>query len=149
MKRKIHAAAAFLSLFLIASFWLSTVTSEFFMSKLAVAHVKEAIAFALFLLVPSIAITGATGFSMGGKGRSPALINKRRRTPVIAGTGILILLPAAIFLCLRAQAGLFDETFYWVQGLELMAGASNMILISLNIRDGLRLSNQRQSSRDR
>ncbi|WP_237882391.1 hypothetical protein [Pseudomonas sp. PGPR40] len=145
MKRKIHATAAFLSFFLVASFWASTVVSELFMTKQAVTYVKEAIVLALFIFVPTIAITGVTGFSMGGKGRNPLLASKRRRMPLIAGTGLLLLLPAAVFLYFRSQAGLFDQTFYWVQGLELLAGASNLTLIGLNIRDGLHLSKNRKS----
>lgn len=145
MKRKIHATAAFLSFFLIAGFWTSTVVSELFMTELAVTYVKQAIVLALFVFVPTIAITGATGFSMGGKGRNPLLANKRRRMPFIAGTGLLLLLPAAVFLYVRSQAGVFDPTFYWVQGLELLAGASNLTFIGLNIRDGLRLSKNRKS----
>jgi hypothetical protein len=39
-----------------------------------------------------------------------------------------------------ANAGRFDTLFYGVQGLELVAGAVNVVLLSLNMRDGLRLA---------
>jgi hypothetical protein len=39
-----------------------------------------------------------------------------------------------------AAAGRFDTTFYLLQGVELIAGAINIGLMGLNIRDGLRLS---------
>ena len=38
-----------------------------------------------------------------------------------------------------AATGIFDDWFYAVQGIELAAGASNLALMSLNLRDGLRL----------
>jgi hypothetical protein len=35
---------------------------------------------------------------------------------------------------------MFDDTFYVVQGVELLAGAINLMLMGMNIRDGLRMS---------
>jgi hypothetical protein len=60
--------------------------------------------------------------------------------PVIAGNGLLILVPAAIVLDRWAAAGVFDARFYVVQALELVAGGTNLTLRELNMRDGLRLS---------
>jgi hypothetical protein len=48
--------------------------------------------------------------------------------------------PCAIFLQQLASAGLFDQTFAVVQALELAAGAVNLTLLGLNIRDGFKLS---------
>jgi hypothetical protein len=53
---------------------------------------------------------------------------------------LLVLLPAAIFLDQWASAGSFDTSFYIVQGLELIAGATNLTLMGMNIRDGRRIS---------
>jgi hypothetical protein len=39
-----------------------------------------------------------------------------------------------------AAAGTFNTTFYIVQALELLAGATNLVLMGLNIRDGFKLS---------
>jgi hypothetical protein len=60
--------------------------------------------------------------------------------PFIAVNGLLVLIPCAIFLNRWAAAGTLDSTFYLVQGLELLAGAANLTLMGLNIRDGLRMS---------
>jgi hypothetical protein len=60
--------------------------------------------------------------------------------PFIAANGLLVLLPCAILLDRRAGAGGFDAVFYAVQGIELLAGAANLALMTLNVRDGLRLS---------
>ena len=62
---------------------------------------------------------------------------------LIAANGLLILLPSAVFLAMRAQAGLFDTAFYTVQVLELAAGATNITLLGLNMRDGMQLRKRR------
>ncbi|KMW45439.1 hypothetical protein PQH03_12615 [Ralstonia insidiosa] len=144
MKRKVHATAAVLCLLFLSAFWTSTVVAELFLSAAAVAQVKQGIAYALLVFVPAMMVTGATGFAMGAKGQHPLLVGKRRRMPFIAANGLLILVPAAIFLSVRAQAGMFDGAFYAVQAVELLAGAINVTLIGLNIRDGLRLSRRRR-----
>ena len=59
--------------------------------------------------------------------------------PFIAGNGILILIPAALFLASKAKAAEFDTTFYAVQALELFAGATNVVLLGLNMRDGFKM----------
>ncbi|MDX3880226.1 hypothetical protein [Achromobacter denitrificans] len=148
MKHRIHAAAAMLTLLFLAAFWMSTVVSELFLSSSAVAQVKIAIAYALWGFLPVMMLTAASGFLMGGKGRHPLLLAKRRRMPFIAINGLLILVPAAVFLSLRAQAGLLDRAFYGVQALELAAGAANLALIGLNFRDGLRLGRLRRGAQE-
>ncbi len=59
---------------------------------------------------------------------------------LLAANGILILLPSAFALASMADAGRFDALFYGVQVLELAAGAVNVALLALNMRDGLRLA---------
>jgi hypothetical protein len=143
MKRRLHATAGAISLLLVASFWSSTVVSELFLSEDAVVDVKVAVTYALVALVLCMALTGASGFSMGGKSRDPLLAGKRRRMPIIGLNGLLVLIPAALYLSAKAQAGEFDAWFYAVQGGELVAGAVNLLLMALNIRDGRRLRRRR------
>lgn len=144
MKRKIHAAVGILSFLFIAVFWSSTVISELFLSQDAIANVKVAISHAFIVFIPSMVITGATGFAMGGKSSFPMLVAKRRRMPIIGANGLLVLIPAALFLSAKAQAGEFDLWFNTVQGLELLAGATNLYLMGLNIRDGHEMSRRYQ-----
>ena len=47
---------------------------------------------------------------------------------------------AAFYLESSAASGVFDAAFYAVQILELVAGATNLTLMGLNIRDGLTLT---------
>ena len=71
---------------------------------------------------------------------------KRRRMPIVAANGLFVLVPSAIFLAVRAQAGDLDGVFYAVQAIELAAGAVNILLLGLNMRDGIRLAARRRLS---
>ncbi len=142
---KVHLAAGILAFALIVTFWTSTLVSEAFGSALMVAAVKEAIPWGMLFLIPAMAAVGGTGFRLGGKSPAPVIAAKRRRMPVIALNGLLILVPAAFFLAARAGAGRFDAAFYAVQGLELVAGAVNITLMSLNIRDGFAMTRKRRT----
>jgi len=62
-----------------------------------------------------------------------------KRMQLIAANGILILIPFALFLAAKARAAEFDSAFYLVQALELGAGAANIALLALNMRDGLKI----------
>ena len=59
--------------------------------------------------------------------------------PIIAANGVLILIPSALFLAHKAGAVEFGASFYAVQALELAAGAANITLLGLNMRDGLKM----------
>lgn len=135
----IHPVAGVLALLTIATFWLSTALSELFASEATVTAVKTAIPWGFLLLIPALAAAGGSGFALA-KGRRAGLIGaKLKRMPFIAANGILVLIPAALFLASMARAAEFDTTFYAVQALELVAGATNITLLSLNLRDGLKM----------
>ncbi len=140
MPRPIHAAAGVAGFVLILVFWSATALSALFGAADTVATVKTAIAWGLLALIPALAIAGASGMAMGRYRADPPAMAKRRRMPVIALNGLLVLVPSALFLADRATAGLFDAWYYGVQAVELTAGAVNMLLIGLNIRDGLTMS---------
>ncbi len=141
MKQKIHFIAGILATLTIATFYTSTIIVELFGTQEAVATVKSLILFpGLFFLVPAIAVTGGTGFVLS-KSRTGSLVQvKQKRMPFIGANGLLILIPCAIFLDSWASSSRFDIMFYIVQGIELVAGAINLTLMSMNIRDGLRMS---------
>ena len=140
---KIHAAAGTLALLTISTFWTATLASELFGSHQTVAAVKTAILYGMGLLIPAMATAGATGASLGKGWKLPQVASKSRRMKLIAANGILALLPSAVFLALRAGNGQFDTVFYAVQDVELAAGAANITLLSLNLRDGLALGKRR------
>jgi len=140
MLRRVHPVAGIVGFLTILLFWTSTVTSELFGSQETVATVKQAIPWGFLILVPALAIAGASGFRMAGQSLETRILSKKRRMPVIAGNGLLVLIPSALYLARLAAHGEFGGVFYVVQGIELVAGALNLMLMSLNIRDGLRLT---------
>jgi len=138
--RRLHPLAGALAFCLIAGFWSATVAVELFGGPGAIVAVKTAILWGIGLLVPALALTGASGFRLACGRGDPSIRAKRRRMPVIALNGLLVLVPSAIFLQARAAAGAFDTAFAAVQAVELVAGAANLVLIGLNLRDGLALT---------
>lgn len=140
MKSTIHRFAGVIATLCIATFFTSTIVVELFGSPESIATVKGLIVWpGLFILIPAIAATGGTGFAMGKTRKGRLLDSKKRRMPIIGANGVLVLVPAAIFLDQWAAAGSFDTRFYVLQGVELVAGAVNLTLMGLNIRDGLKL----------
>lgn len=141
MPKQVHFIAGLLTTLTIATFFLSTVIVELLGSPEDVATIKSLIVLpGLFILVPAIAATGGSGFFLSKFRQGRLVETKKKRMPFIAANGLLVLIPCAIFLNRWASAGTFDSTFYLVQSLELLAGAANLMLMGLNIRDGLKMS---------
>lgn len=139
MIRVIHPIAGVIALLTIATFWLSTAFSELFASQAVITAVKTAIPWGFLLLIPALAATGGSGLTLA-QGRRAGLVGaKIKRMPLITANGLLLLVPAALFLSYKARADEFDIVFYAVQALELAAGAVNITLLVLNMRDGLRM----------
>ncbi len=140
MKTRIHAIAGAIGFLTILVFWTSTVISELFGSLETIASVKQMILYGMLLLIPAMAVAGGSGMSLGAKRTDAKALAKKKRMPIIAANGLLILVPSAVFLASKASAGSFDGWFYGVQALELAAGATNLTLMGLNIRDGLTMT---------
>ncbi|MFB6349177.1 hypothetical protein ACFBZI_07060 [Moraxella sp. ZJ142] len=141
--RQLHLAASRTAFLCIAVFWASTLISELFLPLPAVIWVKNAIAYGVFLLMTAMAITGATGFKMGGKSRHQNIVAKKKRMPLIVLNGLFVLLPCAFYLCHKANLAQFDHLFYAVQGVELVAGLANLSLMALSMKDGLAIRKQK------
>ncbi|WP_076070274.1 hypothetical protein [Sphingomonas montana] len=140
MLKIVHPVAGAVALLTVVTFWLATAFGELFGSAATVAVVKTTIPWGFLLLIPALAATGGTGFKLSN-GRRPKLIStKIRRTAISAANGILVLVPSALFLAFKARAGVFDAAFYAVQSLELLAGAVNITLLGLNMRDGFKMT---------
>ena len=138
-KIRIHAVAGFVALTTVSIFWLSTVTVELLGDAATVAAVKTWVLIGMAVLIPAMIVAGASGFSLGKGWKSPVVARKKRRMRIIAANGLLVLVPSAFVLSRFADAGRFDTLFAIVQTIELMAGAVNIALLSLNMRDGLSL----------
>jgi hypothetical protein len=141
MPSRVHLFAGLLAPLCVAVFLVSTVLVELFGSHAAVAQLKALIvAPGLWILIPAIAAAGGSGTFLGRTRRGRLVDAKRRRMPFIAANGLLVLVPCAIVLDRWAAAGAFGTAFYVVQGIELAAGAANLVLMGLNVRDGLRMT---------
>lgn len=140
MTKIIHPIAGTIALLTILTFWLSTAVSELFAGQVTVTTVKTLIPWGFIILIPALIAAGGSGFQLGKKMRGRLVATKKKRMPFIAANGIVILVPSALYLSFKAQAGAFDSGFYAVQALELIAGAANIVLLGLNMRDGLRMT---------
>lgn len=141
MPKRAHIIAGILAPLCLVTFFASTVLTELFASHAAVAHLKALIVTpGLWIMIPAIAAAGGSGMLLG-KSRKGRLVDvKKKRMAFIAANGLLVLVPCAIVLNRWAAAGSFDAAFYVVQAIELIAGATNFVLMGLNVRDGLRMA---------
>ena len=140
MKTTIHAIAGITAFLLILTFFTSTVAVEMSGSAAAISYVKQWIVYGLFVLIPAIAITGVFGALLDKKATNKLIGIKKRRMPIITANGLLVLLPAALYLNHLAQTGDFGTGFYLAQTAEFIAGSVNLLLMGMNIRDGLLIS---------
>ncbi len=139
MLKIIHPLAGAIAILTIAIFWLSTAVVELIGSAAAVVAVKTTIPWGFLLLIPALAAAGGSGLALATGRRGGLIGAKLKRMPFIAANGVLILIPSAFYLAFKARAGEFDASFDAVQALELAAGATNIALLGLNMRDGLRM----------
>jgi hypothetical protein len=143
----IHRFTAPIAILCIALFFSATIFVELYGSAESIATVKSLIVWpGLFILVPAIALTGGSGFALAKSRKGKLVQQKKKRMPFVGANGILVLIPCAILLDLWASAGVFDAYFYVVQGIELLAGAINLILMGMNMIDGFRMSGRFRQS---
>lgn len=146
--RHVHRIAGIVALLCIATFFTATVLIELFGSHEAVAQVKSLIVTpGLWILIPAIAAAGGSGMFLSRSRRGRLVDAKKKRMPFIAANGLLVLLPCAIVLNRWAAAGNFGSGFYLLQAVELLAGATNLALMGLNVRDGLRMAGRLRAER--
>lgn len=137
MIKAIHPIAGCLAFACVAAFLGGTVVAKLSGSTEAISVVKQAIPWGFFILAPAMAAAGGTGFVQSRDRDNTRIRAKRRRMPFIVANGCLVLIPAALFLANRAAEQDFGAMFQAVQTVELIAGALNLVLLGLNIRDGL------------
>ena len=147
MPKLAHLVAGVIATLCIGTFFVSTVLVELLGSHETVAWLKSMVVMpGLLVLVPAIAITGGSGLLLAKSKRGRLVDAKKKRMPLIAANGLLVLVPCAIVLNRWSAAGSFNTSFYMVQAIELLAGAVNLSLMALNIRDGLSMSGRLRSA---
>lgn len=146
MAKRAHLIAGLLAPLCIATFFLSTILTELFGSHAAVAQQKSLIVTpGLWIMIALMAAAGGSGMFLARSRKGRLVDAKKKRMPVIAANGLLVLVPCAIVLDRWAAAGSFDTAFYVLQSIELVAGAANLTLMGLNARDGLRMAGRLRS----
>ena len=143
MKHFIHAVAGAIAMTLIVIFWTSTLISEVALSLTVVAAVKQFIVYGLFILVPCLAITGGSGVALSQPGARGMVKRKKKRMAFAAINGLVLMIPLAVFLNIKAGRGEFDMVFYTAQVAELSVGIIQLVLLGLNFRDGMRMRKAR------
>lgn len=147
MRHVIHAMAGLCAMTLIALFLSTSLIVEVIGDQAVVATAKRAIVFpGLFLLVPMLIIVGASGRFLARQREGTLLRRKMKRMRVVALMGIFVLIPCAITLFRWSSFGFFGTPFFVVQAIELAAGSANLVLISLNFSDGMKLRRYRRNA---
>ena len=136
----VHGFAGITAFAIISAFMLASVATELAGDHQAIAAAKSAIRWGLLALVPALAATGGSGYRLAGGGTQGLAGVKLARMRIVAANGAAILVPSVLFLAWKAERGEFDMWFAAVQAIEYLAGATNLALMGLNMRDGFRLS---------
>ncbi|MGR5149236.1 hypothetical protein ACQKP8_22175 [Photobacterium alginatilyticum] len=144
--KKAHKYAAVCALLLIVTFFTSSVVVDLWGDLAMITRVKQAIWSCVLLLVIAMMTTGITAKKLYKAKPKGIFAKKELRMKVAAANGVIILLPAAYFLAVWSANGQFDQVFWTVQIIELIAGFINAVLIGLNIRDGIRLGQKRPTT---
>ncbi|PKH08124.1 hypothetical protein [Moritella sp. Urea-trap-13] len=137
--KSIHKAAAILAFLLITSFLSSTIIADVLATPAQIAQVKHTILLFIPGLIAAMMVTGKSAKILYPGAMTGVFKIKQRRMKLAAINGTLILLPAAIVLAKWSALDQFDELYWAVQILEIIAGTTNLTMIGLNIRDGIRL----------
>lgn len=143
MLSKIHAAFGAAALLIIAIFLTATITTLVIGDKYLIAMAKLGIAWGLLALIPMLILTGFSGNHLGQNMRGALIGAKQKRMKIIAFNGLIFLVPSALILLPLAMQGQGGPLYWAIQSIELLAGATNITLLGLNMREGLRFSRRR------
>ncbi|WP_158502052.1 hypothetical protein [Vitiosangium sp. GDMCC 1.1324] len=140
MKNLMHAILGTTALLLILSFFTTSILVELSGRTDWILGAKRYIAYALIFAIPCMISTAGMGRSLAANRQSPLIQKKQARMRFIAANGMLVLTPLAIILYQLALRGSFGPLFTVLQLVEILAGATNIYLLTLMMRDGFNLS---------
>ncbi|WP_407117401.1 hypothetical protein [Bradyrhizobium sp. LMG 9283] len=143
MAKILHPMAGATALVMIATLWISTVLTEVLASHASVTVIKTAIPWASCYWSRRC---GDRRFFLAKEGRAGLIDAKIKRMPFVAGNGILVLIPAALFLASnRVRLDVLCSA-----DAQTACRATNIFLLRLNMRDGFKMKGRfRASRRDR
>ena len=138
--KTVHPIAGTVALLTIITFWTATIFSKMSGDVDLIIQVKTMILYGMILLIPSMAVLGFSGFKLGGRSTFPLIVSKRRKMPLVAMNGLLVLVPSAILLKQMVMEGNFGIYYTIIQSIELIAGAVNITLLFIAFRQGLKIT---------
>ncbi len=144
---RIHLTAAVGALALITTFLVSSAVTELAGNAAAVHNLRQWIVFGLPLLVGCLAAAALTGRRLARKSRAAVIRRKQRRMQVVAALGIVVLVPCALILDALTAGASAGAVVTGLVLTEMLAGAINLTLLLLNVRDGRSLSRPRTPAR--
>ena len=136
---KVHAAAGGLALVTILGLQTFLALAETGYAADLAASRAAALWVVALLLVPALALAGASGAWLGRGRRGPLLAAKARRMQAVAALGLVVLLPLAVALWWLAARGMVEGRFALLTRIETLAALTNVLLLGLNLRDGLKM----------
>ena len=143
MKRKtlvkLHIAGTAIAFLAISTFFTASLYAELNGIEELIKAVKQAILYALPLMLVAMPIIGISGNKLAGKSKHPKIIRKQGRMKFVFING-MILISLATFLFYQSHYNSINRLFLIAQILELVLGFTNLILIGQNIKDGMTLS---------
>lgn len=142
--RLLHRFAGAVALAILLVFQASTIVAETSLSHASVILVKDMIVLGLIPRILCMATAGITGNLIARKPLAGLPRTKANRMKIVAVNGLVILIPAALWLDRAANANAFGTSFYAVQAVEIVAGLLNATLLVLNMRDGLTMTRKKR-----
>ncbi|MBZ4022802.1 hypothetical protein CKO11_10055 [Rhodobacter sp. TJ_12] len=135
---KIHAAAGAVAMLLIAGLQLTLLRHELAGLPTETAPLRAGILWVVILgLLPAMAVAGGSGAKLARGALSPWVARKMARMKRIAALGLGLLVPLAVLLAWLAAQGRIGAGFVALTQLERLAALTNLVLLGLNMRDGL------------
>jgi len=144
---RIHLCAAVGALALITTFLVSSAVTDLAGNGADVHSLRQWIVFALPVLIGCLAAAALTGRRLARKSKAPAIRRKQRRMQVVAALGIVVLVPCALILDVLTASASASAVVTGLELTEMLAGALNLTLLLLNVRDGRGLSRPRTPAR--
>lgn len=141
----VHITATIIATITISSFFSFSLIAELIGNALFIKQVKTGILYCLPILIIAMPMLALSGKKLARNSKNPIVADKMKRMKLIALNGV-VLISLAIYLYYHAIYKIVDRTFLYVQIVELLIGALNLGLISMNISSGLKLSGRRRKN---
>jgi len=145
---RLHLAAAAGAIAVITTFLVASAVTELAGDAGDIRVLRRGILLGLPLLIGFLITAALTGRRLAGRSRSAVVRRKRRRLQAAAAAGLLVLVPCALILDHLASAPT-GPVVAALEIAELSFGALNLSLLTLNFRDGRRMTRRRMTRRRR